>query len=378
MEQEYIGDLSDKWLKGSITPDEMHELDTWYTTFDTLQQEVSTDLNKKALERRLFRIIAQKASLQIRLSSKRGAWLRFSAAALILISLSIGIGFHFIRRNSSPEVQVSNVIRPGKNMAVLTLSDGKQVVLAAAKNGDLVRQGGIVVRKTGDGEIQYKSNKNTSGQIGRNAFNIVTTPRGGEYHLVLADGTKVWLNAGSSIKYQPIFTGNERRVWITGEVYLEVAKDKIKPFRVQSRGQEIEVLGTHFNINGYDDENVVKTTLLEGAVKVYNPVSRVTSFLKPGQQSQISHRTMQVVNTDTDQAIAWKNGMFSFHKAGIRDVLRQFSRWYDVEVIYQGAVPQVLITGKVHRDADLTTALNILKSLNIHFNIKGRTIIVNP
>lgn len=378
MDEKKINNLADKWMKGVIEAKELQELELWYATYDNLEQEVSSDLNKEALEGRLFDLIAKRAALQHYGKGKTVLWTRIAAAAIILITLSAGSYFYFRNNKSAGDVQYSNVISPGGNKAVLTLANGQQIQLTDAVNGNLAQQGEIVITKTADGQVQYQAGSKTGREIESNTYNTMTTPRGGQYHLVLADGTGVWLNAESSITYPPAFKSNYREVSITGEVYFEVAKDKSKPFHVLSNGQEIEVLGTHFNVNAYGDESLVKTTLLEGSVKVSNLVSHSSNLLKPGQQAQVNGATLQISNADTQEVTAWKNGLFSFNKSDIQTVMRQFSRWYDVDVVYEGAIPQAIITGKVHRDTDLSTALEILTYLDIHFNINGRTITIKP
>jgi ferric-dicitrate binding protein FerR (iron transport regulator) len=214
-------------------------------------------------------------------------------------------------------------------------------------------------------------------------YNTITTPRGGQYQVTLSDGTKVWLNAASSIRFPVLFTGNERKVEITGEAYFEVAKNVSKPFKVKTISSEVEVLGTHFNVNAYDDEAVAKTTLLEGLVKVSVPQTGgklAARFLQPGQQSGITKdgRISVLNNADTEEAVAWKNGRFQFRSADLKSILRQISRWYDVDVVYKGNV-DLHFTGQLTRDDYVSKVFDKLALTGeVHFKIEGKKIIVSP
>ena len=227
----------------------------------------------------------------------------------------------------------------------------------------------------------YSSSKVASSTGGKDlrgavAYNTLTTPRGGQYHLTLSDGTSVWLNAASSIKYPIAFTGNERRVEITGEVYFEVEHNAAKPFRVICNGQTVEDLGTHFNINAYNDENAVKTTLLEGSVNV--SAAGKNKMLKPGEQAQLQHGNIRIADVDVNKVAAWKNGLFQFNDDNIRDIMRQLGRWYDVDIKYEGNLPDWEFSGAIPRNANLSQVLDILSFVKVHFRIDGKTIVVKP
>jgi ferric-dicitrate binding protein FerR (iron transport regulator) len=233
-----------------------------------------------------------------------------------------------------------------------------------------------------EGQLEYKQG-NAEAAV---AYNTLSTPAGGQFQIKLPDGSRVWLNAASSITYPTAFTGNDRRVSITGEGYFEVTKDARKPFKVtilsaageQQRSTEIEVLGTHFNINAYDDEAVVKTSLLEGKVKVVNNKAE-TAILKPGQQAQVSSQGAMQVKEDADmeEVVAWKNGEFLFQRADIGTLMRQVARWYDIEVNYPNGKPKDKFTGKIGRNVNLSQLLEILKYSEVRFELKGRTLVVN-
>jgi transmembrane sensor len=301
-------------------------------------------------------------------------WKRLLVAASVVAVLGLGY-FKFSQKdNSTPFVVANekNIILPGKTGAILTLADGSQIVLDSVANGVVANQSNTAVSKK-DGELVYTGENN-----GKAVTNIMTTPRGRQYKLELSDGTKVWLNASSSITFPTSFATNERKVSIKGEVYFEVAKDKSRPFTVNVRDVEVKVLGTHFNINSYDDENEINTTLLEGSVLVGKKDKKV--LLKPGQQAEIKNTgALAVKEIDNfDAVMAWKKGMFYFNNASLETVLRQLSRWYDVDIIFEKGVVSRNFEGEINRDLELSQVLKILEGNNIHFKIEGKILRVMP
>ena len=303
------------------------------------------------------------------------------AAASLFIFIS-GAAIYFALRNTkhntiakAPSQQLKNVITPGSNKAILTLSDGSTIILDDTKNGRVAQQGGTQIAKLTNGQIVYNASDNKPAEV---VYNSLTTPRGGQFKLTLPDGSEVWLDAASSIKYPTAFIGNERKVEITGEAYFEIAHNAAKPFKVSVNGMEVKVLGTHFNINAYNDEASVKTTLLEGSVTLTKG-SAVTT-LKPGQQAQLGNSgNIKVIdNVDIDQVVAWKNGYFSFNRSGLKTVMRQIARWYDVEIIYEGKIPERQFGGKIDRNSNLSELLKILEESKVHFSIEEKKIIVRP
>ena len=298
--------------------------------------------------------------------------LAIAASVVLLMSVGIFLFWHLsdLETQQNPVAFKENDLQPGGNKATLTLADGKQVVLDSLSVGKPLRQGASVIVNH-SGHLAY----NTEDKSEDIAYNILTTPRGGQYKLTLADGSKVWLNAKSSIRFPSHFIGKERRVQITGEVYFEVAKNAAMPFMVEVGETEINVLGTHFNVNAYD---IVKTTLIEGSVLVAREDARMV--LKPGQQAQVttSGKLDLLENADLNETLAWKNGLFQFNNADIETVMQQVARWYDVEVIYEGKVTK-LFGGSIPRDM---SASNVFKALEltggVHFKIEGKTIIVKP
>jgi ferric-dicitrate binding protein FerR (iron transport regulator) len=271
------------------------------------------------------------------------------------------------------EQYISPSIKPGNNKAILTLANGNKVAVTDAGIGKVADQGNSVIEKTAKGLLTYNAKPTT--ELGIESFNTLETPKGGMYDVVLADGTKVWLNAASSLKYPTAFTGKQRRVELHGEGYFEVAKNRAMPFIVTSNNQQVEVLGTHFDISAYDDDNgVYKTTLLEGSVRLNNQ-----TMLVPGEQAININQKIMVRQVDTEDAIAWKNGKFKFKNENIRDLMRKVARWYNVEVVYDGDMSRKDFSGIVPRFENIATILTTLESTHtIHFKIEGRRITVMP
>lgn len=315
-------------------------------------------------------------------SGKSKIYFLRAAAAVIVLLFGIGI-YYIVGKNTTQKItrddhvqsQLVNDVSPGHNGAILTLSNGQQITLDSTGNGILASQGNTTIVKQ-QGKIVYDEQNTPGNQV---LYNTMTTPRGRQYALVLADGTKVWLNASSSITYPTAFTGNERKVMISGEVYFEVTKNASKPFKVEVGKMEVTVLGTHFNINAYDDEPDTKTTLLEGAVFVAKENNNVS--LKPGQEAVYNHeiRSFNVVAANGEAALAWKNGFFEFHTEGIESIMRQLSRWYDIEVIYQGDMLGKNFSGVISQNTNLSQVLKMLQLTGeLHFRIEGKKVIVLP
>jgi len=269
--------------------------------------------------------------------------------------------------------QQTAVIRPGGNKALLTLANGSSIVLNEAKNGKLTMQSGVQVTKAEDGILVYKPQERQSAAA--TEMNIITTPRGGQYQLILADGTKVWLNAASVLKFPAQFNGKERWVELEGEAYFEVHKNPSAPFIVHTSGQDVQVLGTHFNITAYSDENTIRTSLLEGRVNIFS--GGKTTPLTPGFEAVSNQGTINVREADVQQSIAWKNGLFQFNDATIEDVMQQVSRWYDVSiVIADQPLPLRQFTGTISRQVPITEMLEMLRYTGVKFSVRGKQILV--
>ena len=308
---------------------------------------------------------------------------RVAAASIIIILLSTVTWFQLkspaeqVVKADDKRVPVTHDIAPGSNKAILTLADGSQVVLEDAHNGDITRQKNVTISKTKNGQLVYRAGGTVRPAENKiPAFNTIKTPVGGQYRVVLSDGTKVWLNSGSSIKFPVTFVGNERSVEIEGEAYFEVAKDKKKPFKVFSDDQVVEVLGTHFNVNAYKDEANIKTTLAEGSVKVSS--DGISNMITPGQQARLSRKShaMNIVAVDTDAAISWKDGLFVFNDEDIHSIMRKVSRWYGVEVVFQNDINEKF-GGVISKFENVSQVLKILEvTETIHFKIEKRRITV--
>lgn len=352
-----------------------------------MQKHFSDDLkNSKGISpeasAKMFKAIHDKIRSESKPVSRRVILLRKIAIAASVIGLLLLSTFLLYNRNTSKgnvnaevnEQPFKNDVSPGGDKATLTLADGSSILLDDAQNGTLAQQGSSKVIKVG-GKLMYDPTNKNSKEV---VYNTISTPNGGQYQLELPDGSLVWLNATSSIHFPTSFIGKERRVEITGEAYFEVAKNRDMPFIVNVNGAEVQVLGTHFNVNAYSDEDNIKTTLLEGSVKFVSGTN--INMLKPGQQSQLaSNGLIQVVsNVDVDEVVAWKNGMFDFENAGIETVMRQLSRWYNVEIEYKGKTDD-LFFADMRRNIQLSDALKALELTGkVKFDIQGKKIIVMP
>src|SRR6188768_533965 len=307
-------------------------------------------------------------------------WFRLAAAAVFVLAV---IGAYLLVNQHPVELPVANNqhqandILPGGNKAVLTLSNRSDINLENVSNGTIVTEGDTKISKLNDGQLAYNILEEKPTQV---LFNTVTTPRGGQYQLLLADGSRVWLNSASSIRFPVSFNGNERRVEVSGEAYFEVAKDPSMPFKVDVDGKnEIEVLGTHFNINSYADEGSIKTTLLEGSVKVTSLKTGESKLITPGQQAQLNTDGQITINkADPDKVMAWKNGYFNVDGADTKTVMQLLSRWYDVDVVYEGAIPQREWGGDIEKNLKLSQMLKILEKNDLHFRLEGRKLVVLP
>ena len=304
-----------------------------------------------------------------------------AAAAVLIIALGTASYFLLTTPKAPPPVVASlpqpprfkNEVPPGQNGAILTLANGRQIVLDSAGNGALARQGNAAIIKK-DGRIVY----NHQGETAETIYNTMTTPRGRQYNLTLADGSKVWLNAASSITYPVSFSGTERRVRINGEAYFEIAHNTRMPFIVEKGDMSVQVLGTHFNINAYDDERSANVTLLEGSVKVIR--GNNSHIISPGQQVQVDNDggIRLLSGVDLDGVVAWKNGYFDFKGARIEPLMRQIARWYNVDVVYSSKIDD-LFHGEIPRNTNLTDVLKILELAGkVEFEIDGSKIAVKP
>lgn len=303
-------------------------------------------------------------------------WSRIAAAAVVLALIGAG-SYFFQQQHTSHKIpvvaqRVHTDIPPGGNKAMLTLADGTEISLDSAANGQVAQQAGTQVIKSAAGQLVYRSTKKTTNTA--LLFNKISTPRGGQYQLTLPDSTRVWLNAASTLRYPAAFTGSSRKVQLTGEAYFEIAKNADMPFTVQVEELEVQVLGTHFNVMAYNDEAQIKTTLLEGAVKVNN------KRLTPGQGAHFNRSTgtLDVQEVDTEEAIAWKNGFIQLEGNDLPAVMRQIARWYNVDIIYKGTVP-AHFKGIIPRNVPVSQVLKMMALTGeVHFEMNEHQIIVSP
>jgi transmembrane sensor len=369
-----IEELIERYNAGKANPEEVDLVETWYLNYRSSPKPIPANVLEEDQKESLNQIIGQ-------IKSKPSVinWRQLSIAASILIFFTAGIFFYVIKSEPARQAAVKNVAKPdltpGGNKAILTLSNGQSIVLNGAKNGTLAKQGNTDINKLSGGAISYQGASNIAAADAV-IYNTASTPRGGQFQFILSDGTKVWLNSASSIKFPVAFNGNERKVELTGEAYFEVAHDAKRPFRVVSNQQQVEVLGTHFNINAYNDEDVINTTLLEGSVKVTSANTAIT--IVPGQQAQFKNGKINVATVNVDDAVAWKNGLFNFNNNSIEEVMKQLARWYDVDIKYEGQLPSRRFSGEISRNVNASQILDILSFKKIHYRIEGKSIIVMP
>ena len=302
---------------------------------------------------------------------------RATAAAAMLCALGL-LYFLFKSWNQSLPGQITHAskIVPGGDKAILTLSNGRAIVLDSAQNGMLANQGGVHIYKSKNGQVIYDISKYKAGATGELVYNTISTPRGGQYQVMLPDGSRVWLNAASSLKFPASFTGKQRAVMLEGEAYFEVAKDKVHPFKVSVNNMEVEVLGTHFNIMGYKDEAATATTLLEGSVKITK--DKAIQMIVPGQQALVG-QSITVKNVNVEEAVEWKNGNFNFAHEKLESIMRKIARWYDVDVDYEAKTTSATFVGTIPRSQNITEVLKYLELTGlVHFKTTERRITVMP
>ncbi|RBL90158.1 FecR family protein [Chitinophaga flava] len=382
----FPSDLLQKYLDGVISETESTALFAWLRenpsennealevvlqeAYDGSMKEkpaLSADASQRILNRLMVSINETESVRTI--PFLRRTWVRYAAAAVLLLAVA-GTARLLMRERKQVIPPIAVAVTTGSNRAVLKLSNGQEIVLDSA-HGSILQQQGITVHND-SGKLDYEGHADVV------EYHTLSTPRGGQYKVQLPDGTAVWLNAASGITYPTAFTGKERKVKISGEAYFEVAANAKKPFRVDVDGKAtVEVLGTRFNVNAYTDEQHIRTTLLDGRVKVVH--GQQASVLKPGQEAQITAQGMDIIDSpDLEMAIAWKNGSFRFDHAHLKEVLRQMSRWYDVTVIYEPGSTDIIFSGEIKRDLNLPQALIVLETMGVHFRIEGKQLIVMP
>ncbi len=402
-------ELLNRYLNDTLTPAELHELLQYlqkHENTEALKQAVQQALNERSFNHlsdksrtdSIFRKIMQQAengppaSKEPVIVPRITRW-RWIAAASILLAVVTGAYFFLQKDNTAKSVATIpqqkapvNDVAPGGNKAILQLADGSLITLDDSATGLLAQQGNTKIIKLNNGRLSYNCSASPNAPV---LYNTITTPRGGQYHIILPDGSHVWLNAASSLRFPTVFAGEERNVLLKGEAYFEVASLPLRsgqkmPFRVNVNDKaEVEVLGTHFNVNAYENEAVVNTTLLEGKVKVSTTANRHPdgyreATLRPGQQAMLTHDARFTIDddVDTEPVIAWKNGLFQFSSSDIQTIMRQLERWYDVEVQYKGPIPDGHYSGIVPRANNLLKVLRILEESDLRFKLEGKTLTV--
>lgn len=381
-----------KYTEGKATAEEIHFLNLYYENFENQPElleskseeertAIGEDMRVKIMERTVFQ--QNEKGKVISIVSKN--WYKVAAVASVILLLFVGMYFlkptrsKEIAKNIAPVKPFKNDVAPGGNKAILTLADGSTIVLDSLENGSVAQQGNSKIIKLNDGKLAYEVARGGKQKTQKVAYNTVSTPRGGQYQLTLSDGSKVWLNAASSITFPTAFTGNKREVSITGEAYFEVAHNALMPFDVKVGNIKVKVLGTHFNVNAYDDEDAIKTTLLQGSVKVSKGNEDI--LIVPGEQARVNKASAKITvkkNIDLEEVVAWKNGLFQFDQAGIKTIMRQIARWYDIDVEFEGGLPDKKYDGKIYRNVNASQVLKILEEGGIHFKIENKKVIVSP
>jgi ferric-dicitrate binding protein FerR (iron transport regulator) len=369
MDRNEIKAWSRKYLGGELREKERAMFEAWY-----LETGEDIAAPPDEMTERLRAEIFQKLPGNKSGKFSGGFLVAAAAVAVLTVSLILQVVFH------KSDLIVANRVHdipPGGNRAVLTLANGQQIDLATAANGRLAAQGNSRIMKNASGEIFYQEDGHQKEERSPGQ-NEISTPDGGTWQIRLPDGTKVWINNSSFLRYPTTFGGQEQRtVNLTGEAYFEVAKDKQHPFVVKSIGQEIRVLGTHFNIRAFRNDQVAVTTLIEGRVAISSSGERFARAMIAGEQAQNKNGHLTIGSVDTAEAIAWKNGYFRFNNTPVDQVMRELSRWYGVEVRYEGPIPDENLNGRISRSKNISKVLTALEATKIvHFEIEGRRVTV--
>ncbi|HMG09322.1 MAG TPA: FecR domain-containing protein [Mucilaginibacter sp.] len=385
----YVAELISKLLNGDISTEENLWLKEWVKESAANRAHFKKLTDPAYLEKQMelwnsFDNDKAWEKLQQRLDTKEVKkrfnylpLLKYAAIVVLVSAASILLYRQYSKQAKKTANQsiAHQQIRPGSNHAILVLGNGQKLTLTKYSNLSLKENDGTAVSNQND-VLAYKNNKQQSAEDQKLVYNTIMVPRGGEYQLILSDGSKIWMNSASTLRYPVTFSGNERRVYLTGEAYFEVAKNARMPFVVKTDKTEVQVLGTHFNVKAYDDENSCKTTLLEGAVRVQSQTA--VNVIKPGQQAITDDLGQQKVTNDIsiDEEIAWKNGLFVFKNADIKGIMQQASRWYDFDVVYEGKIPEIQFSGQMSRKVDFYGFINILKYAGLNFNVNGKKVII--
>ena len=381
-ENKRYSELAEKWLKGTITQEEMNEFSEWYDNLDYEVLNIPEGFagSEEELHNRMLLAIKKRRKEPLRnVYLTRTSFVKLTVAAALIIASTLSVLYIKTKdasqeeNNSITGVSKRDTILPGRNKAILILGDGSEVLLDTVTSGAIAENVDARVVKLDDGELSYSVLADINAPV---SFNTLSTPRGGQYAITLVDGTRVWLNSSSSLRFPTSFRDPERTVELSGEAYFEVAQNREKPFTVKVNDVAVKALGTHFNIMAYKDEATINTTLMEGSVAVSK--WKETVRLNPGQQAQISEngKIGIVKNADIEQAIAWKNGFFNFSGSDIETTMRQIARWYNIEVIYESKITEHF-NGTILRNASIERVLRMLEFTGVvSFEMQGRKIFV--
>jgi transmembrane sensor len=388
--KKYILEVMDRYIKGEATETDKLELDEWYTKFPPYQgyaDGMSASEKLQAKDKMLHNINKQiyQEAIPTKQKHKNILSIVSLAAAIAVIILTTGLLYYLQRDQHHTPQKIAQLIEPGGNKAFLTLADGSRISLNDANNGKIAKEAGVTISKTSDGKLIYTTHSITGNEVNTvNNHNTIETPSGGQYQIQLPDGTSVWLNAASSLKYPVSFSAKtERHVYLTGEAYFEVAKDKARPFVVTAtstsgdqKQQFVEVLGTHFDINAYNDDNTIKTTLLEGSILIKLPSETIK--LKPGEQSINTGNDLKVAHVNTEYAVAWKDGYFRFNDKTLEMAMKEICRWYNVNVTFKNAsLKDEPLAGTISKYSSIAQVLKKMELAGaFRFTVKAREITI--
>ncbi|HVI47799.1 MAG TPA: FecR domain-containing protein [Chitinophaga sp.] len=392
-QQQVFKQLLDKYLAGNISAEEKEQLETLLTSneysnnLETLidkdwellpaEKDTTDPLGKAIYGRIQEHAFAGKHILQPVYVSKIKWWAAASVAVLITVSATL---YYFNikpgHRQGAKAQALQNDVGPGGDKAILTLANGEEVILDSRRQGIIVSQSGLTIKKNGAGQIEYHVSGKQDTPV---EFNTISTPPGGQFLIVLPDGSRVWLNSCSSLHFPTDFRELQRDVALQGEAYFEVAENARHPFNVTVNNKiNIKVLGTRFNVMAYPDEENIRTTLLQGAVQLWNDNKPL--LLKPGEEGRYNRNqsTLVALASNEEEALAWKNGYFSFEHADLKSIIRQLARWYGLEIVYEGSLPEKRFVGTIPRNGVLSGALNVLKGMGVDSRLKGKKLVIMP
>ncbi len=383
MEEKKFRDLLDRYSRKECSKAEEALLESWYIQEGRKRsagRQTYDDVT--SIEQEIWHQLSERAGWdqRARMKPRTKLWQWSVAASLILV---LGMGYYFYSgqfpQKGTTVLVKRNDVLPGSNKATLYLSDGTAVELDDSGREQLLARAGLTISKLENGQLVYEVSKTEESTNEGDGFHSIKTPRGGQYQVVLADGTRVWLNAASSLRYPVVFAGDRREVELTGEAYFDVEKDPSRRFIVHAADQKVSVLGTVFNVSAYNDGSSIRTTLIEGSValSLAKDDQHTAVVLRPGQQAKFRDNKFAVSRVDVEEAIAWKNGYFVFEKEKLATALQKISRWYDVQVVYEGRLPSVEIGGSVSKFDDVEKVLEVLRlTTGMSFNLEGRRLIV--